>query len=41
MSGTSAIKLIILINVADTIRVATHFPFDRLAAVVLQGYSPF
>jgi hypothetical protein len=33
--------LIILINIANAVRIATHFPSDRLAAVVLQGYSPF
>ncbi|MGK3758751.1 MAG: hypothetical protein ACI8RD_011068, partial [Bacillariaceae sp.] len=31
----------ILINIAEAVRVATHFPFDRLTTVVLQGYSPF
>jgi hypothetical protein len=33
--------LIILINIANAVRVATHFPFDRLDTVILQGYSLF
>ena len=33
--------LIILINIAKAVKEAVNFSFDRLTAVVLQGYSPF
>jgi hypothetical protein len=33
--------LIILINIAKAVKGGYSLPFDRLAAVVLRGYSPF
>jgi hypothetical protein len=39
MSETSAINN--TINITEAVRVDTRVPFDRLAEVVLQGYSPF
>jgi hypothetical protein len=35
MSETSAI------NIAEAVKGGYSLPFDRLVAVVLQGYSPF
>jgi hypothetical protein len=41
MSEMKLALLIILINIAEAVEGGYSFTFDRLAAVVLQGYSPF